>query len=192
MAFIALKCPGCGADIELDNTRDFGFCSYCGTKIVQEKQVIEHRGSVSLDRSSEIKNLLLRGREMLSAGRIADAEVYYNRVLDLDVVNYEARNALHQINSVVDANNVTIERLPSKLFFKGVKMHLKLNGEKIGVINEGESINLKLPVGKHYIEPHFTAYKKNAPFEVVINDHRTRAEITLVAGLRGSVDVIIK
>lgn len=41
MPFIALKCPSCGADINLDSSREFGFCSYCGMKIVQDKQVVQ-------------------------------------------------------------------------------------------------------------------------------------------------------
>lgn len=43
MGFIALKCPSCGADISLDESRDFGFCQYCGTKVMRDIQVIEHR-----------------------------------------------------------------------------------------------------------------------------------------------------
>lgn len=192
MALISLKCPSCGANIDFDNSRDFGFCSYCGTKIMIEKKIVEHRGSVGIDHSCEIKNLLLRGQEMYSAGRLADAEVYFNRVLDLDAVNKEARDALRCINKIVDSENVVIERLPSKYFFQGVKMHLKLNGEKIGFINEGGRISLKLPVGTHYIEPHFTFYKKNKPISVVVSDRHTRAFVTLVAGMGGSVDVTIK
>ena len=33
MSVKALKCPSCGADIELDDSREFGFCSYCGSRI---------------------------------------------------------------------------------------------------------------------------------------------------------------
>ena len=55
MGFIPMICPQCGAQIEIVDSRDFGFCSYCGTKIVRDKIVIEHRGSISLDHSAEIK-----------------------------------------------------------------------------------------------------------------------------------------
>jgi len=33
MTLRALKCPSCGADITLDDDREFGFCAYCGTQI---------------------------------------------------------------------------------------------------------------------------------------------------------------
>lgn len=34
---LQLKCPNCGADIALDDTREFGFCSYCGTKVLLDE-----------------------------------------------------------------------------------------------------------------------------------------------------------
>ena len=49
MGFIKLTCPNCGADIQLDETKEYGFCTYCGTKIMQDKLVIEHKGKISID-----------------------------------------------------------------------------------------------------------------------------------------------
>ena len=57
MGMVPLKCPGCGANIELDDSREFGFCNYCGTKVVQDKLVVEHRGSVTIDSSNRLANL---------------------------------------------------------------------------------------------------------------------------------------
>ena len=62
MGFIALKCPSCGSDITLDDSRTYGFCSYCGTKLVQDKQIIELRGSVGIDHSAQIQNYLILAR----------------------------------------------------------------------------------------------------------------------------------
>jgi len=42
MAIRALKCPSCGADITLDDSREFGFCSYCGTQIQIGDQINVH------------------------------------------------------------------------------------------------------------------------------------------------------
>jgi DNA-directed RNA polymerase subunit RPC12/RpoP len=49
MGFIALRCPSCGAEIELDESRDFAFCTYCGTKMVREKQTIEHNVNIRIN-----------------------------------------------------------------------------------------------------------------------------------------------
>jgi DNA-directed RNA polymerase subunit RPC12/RpoP len=32
--FISVKCPDCGAELSIDNSREFAFCSYCGAKII--------------------------------------------------------------------------------------------------------------------------------------------------------------
>lgn len=45
---VVLKCPSCSADLTLDDSREFGFCQYCGTKI-QLVQRMVHSGTVQLD-----------------------------------------------------------------------------------------------------------------------------------------------
>ncbi len=40
MPVIALKCPNCRGDLELDSTREFGFCQYCGTKIMIQEEMV--------------------------------------------------------------------------------------------------------------------------------------------------------
>lgn len=42
MALKALKCPSCGANISLDDNREFGFCLYCGSKIQVGEQINIH------------------------------------------------------------------------------------------------------------------------------------------------------
>ena len=39
----ALNCPSCGAQISLDDNRDFCFCQYCGTKILLDDYRSTHR-----------------------------------------------------------------------------------------------------------------------------------------------------
>lgn len=36
MPLIALKCPQCNADLEIDSEREFMYCEYCGTKVMRE------------------------------------------------------------------------------------------------------------------------------------------------------------
>ncbi len=42
MAIVALKCPHCGGDLQLDDSRQFGFCQYCGTKIMIQEQIVNN------------------------------------------------------------------------------------------------------------------------------------------------------
>ena len=39
----ACQCPSCGAQISLDDSREFGFCQYCGTKIMLDDFRSTHR-----------------------------------------------------------------------------------------------------------------------------------------------------
>ena len=39
MALVSLKCPNCAGDIDLDDSREFGFCMYCGSKVLVTKDV---------------------------------------------------------------------------------------------------------------------------------------------------------
>lgn len=39
MPLIDLKCPGCGAPIQMDSTKDFGFCMYCGNKMIIRDEI---------------------------------------------------------------------------------------------------------------------------------------------------------
>ncbi len=82
MGFITLKCPSCGAPLELDDSREFGFCQYCGTKIVQDKIVVEHRGTVSVDGIATLTNLMERATNYLKDGNYEESRNYFNRALD--------------------------------------------------------------------------------------------------------------
>jgi len=39
MALIETKCTNCGASINVDNGKEYGFCTYCGTKFIVEKTI---------------------------------------------------------------------------------------------------------------------------------------------------------
>ncbi len=70
MKFIQLKCRDCGADIQLDTTREFAFCSYCGCKYLlkdeTQKLQIEIKGKVDLARDEEINSLLFNAEKLFS------------------------------------------------------------------------------------------------------------------------------
>lgn len=80
MGFAALKCPECGADIDIDDSREYAFCSYCGTKLTREKMRIE----VSVKGIAGADSLLQRAFIFLEDGDFGSAAQYIERVLDLD------------------------------------------------------------------------------------------------------------
>ncbi|MBQ6543666.1 MAG: hypothetical protein IJL77_04685 [Clostridia bacterium] len=79
MGIVALKCPGCGANVEFDSSRDYGFCEYCGTKVMQEKVIIEHR----IDESDKYNNYIKLADGAYSSRNFAEAYNYYTRSLEI-------------------------------------------------------------------------------------------------------------
>ena len=90
MALKAVNCPNCGANIELDDSREFGFCLYCGTKVIQDKIVVEHQGSVKIDNSDYVQKFLQNARRALKKEDWEETEKYYNLVEQNDPTNIEA------------------------------------------------------------------------------------------------------
>ena len=90
MGFIKLSCPNCGAAIELSEDREFGFCTYCGTKVLQDKVVIEHRGKVSVSGVADVQALLDRAILFLEDNQFDKALEYCERILDIDPRNANA------------------------------------------------------------------------------------------------------
>lgn len=39
MALVPAKCTQCGANIEVDETKEAGICKYCGTAFITEKAI---------------------------------------------------------------------------------------------------------------------------------------------------------
>ncbi len=88
---IELKCPNCRADIELDDSREIGFCRYCGTKILIEPNKSKVDGIAGID------NLLLRAEQFYNENNFEKATEYYNKVLDVDINNSRAKQGLANI-----------------------------------------------------------------------------------------------
>ncbi|MBP3446483.1 MAG: hypothetical protein J6K64_04320 [Clostridia bacterium] len=189
MAFVSLNCPNCAASIELDNSREFGFCQYCGTKIVQDKIVVEHRGSVSIDRSNEIINLLRRAQEMFEKGLYKDSEIYFNRVLDIDTSNSVAREGLDLCHKALYEPNITITRLRSSTRNNFEPLGIYVNGTNVATLKPEQPKTLKLGVGTHYISAYFMNGTKNKPVPITINNVFQRMNITFRAKLFGKVDI---
>lgn len=93
---LQLKCPNCGADITLDGTREFGFCSYCGTKILLNEY------TKRVDGIPGVANLLLRAEDFFKKDNLEKAKEYYNRVLDIDIHNIDAILGLEMIKERED------------------------------------------------------------------------------------------
>lgn len=51
MEFVQMKCPNCGADLEVEDSIDSFYCKYCGTKILvegQSKHVVNAKAKIRM------------------------------------------------------------------------------------------------------------------------------------------------
>ena len=77
MAFYSTKCPACKKDIQVPDEVEVSICMYCGQKILLK--AIEQ-----VNVGPTLKNLLGLARTADISGNAAEAEIYYNRVLEID------------------------------------------------------------------------------------------------------------
>ena len=112
-----LQCDICGGSLIMDNSGDFAECESCGMKFKREtikKMIVELSGTVQVEGIANAENLLARAREFENSGALDKACEYYNRVLDLDLNNEEAKERyafytkVIKIGEIVNAKIVRI------------------------------------------------------------------------------------
>lgn len=150
MNFVAAGCPSCGARIQVDENSKTCFCQYCGSQIIVEEAIQLIRGTVQIDFKNQIDNFLIRANSFMEQERYADAEIYFNKVLDLDATNVEAKKGLAKAESIITSNNLLIERGKPRPAGEG-KTILYVDDQKYKV-NLDNSVGIILPIGKHKIE----------------------------------------
>lgn len=168
---VTLKCPTCNADLQVDESREFCFCEYCGTKVVNMEQKIS--GTVSIDNTAVIQNLMARAIRFEQEGKLGEAEEYYNRVLDIDATNVQAREGADRLGCIITEPNVFIECHSDLRDDKGILVKVNVAGKRT-VVRKGEKIPFTVPIGKHRID--FRASKAYHR-DVVITDKKTKINI---------------
>lgn len=176
MKVVALKCPNCNADIELDQDREFGFCNYCGTKIMIADAVQKVSGTVNINRSSEINNIIKRAKDYEERQMLDEAEKYYDRALDIDMDNQEAQEGLERVKTTILEPNVIIER-PELEGSYAEQIVVSEDGEEVCRLGLGERSFIECPVGRHV----FDIRTRNAAIKarITIKDRRDSAKISL-------------
>ncbi len=87
MAFVADKCPACGVEIQLDDTRETGFCQYCGTKILREEAMsIE----IVVGGSSTLETKLKNAEAYIKMREYKKAKATYDEITEEYVSDYRA------------------------------------------------------------------------------------------------------
>lgn len=86
MALVSAKCPNCGGDIQLDDSKETGFCLHCGGKINVQQSI----NTVKIDKSNDVDKLMKLAENAESSGNNEEAEEYANAILEIDSTNYKA------------------------------------------------------------------------------------------------------
>lgn len=190
MAFIPAKCTQCGANIEVDDSRDAGICKFCGTAFVTEKAINHYNiQNATINVSGfDINNLLIRARNFEKDGDSEKAIEYYNRILDIDA-NY------------IDAIQ-GIERL-TKFYIGSTQVSRKEICEIETLLNQMEKIKaiklvrdltgLGLAEAKAFVD-NFSSYNLNVPQQISVdvsqnqNDLKNNNGCYVATAVYGSYD----
>ena len=81
MALIALKCPHCNGDIQFDAERNFGFCNYCGSKIMRDDVLT---ANVNINNDQEVRSCIELAAEAFRRGDLDKCCEYVERARTLN------------------------------------------------------------------------------------------------------------
>lgn len=73
--FISIKCPECGAKLDVEEGRKEFFCTYCGTKIIMQNDneyIYRKIDEAKIKRAEADEKVELKKLELLEKQRIAD------------------------------------------------------------------------------------------------------------------------
>lgn len=82
MAIVSLKCPHCGGSLDLDDSREFGFCQYCGNKIMIQQEI--NNIIVQNGTDNQVARLVRLIDEHISFKRFGDAEELVSNLAAID------------------------------------------------------------------------------------------------------------
>lgn len=93
MPLVPAKCTQCGANIEVDETKEAGICQHCGTAFITEKAITNYNTYITNNNSfaganinivgGDIKNLLDIAKNSLNGGNGNEAFDYANKALEI-------------------------------------------------------------------------------------------------------------
>lgn len=100
MALVAAICTQCGANIEVDATREAGICQYCGTAFITEKAINNYQTTITNNNifygatinvpGPNLDNLYQLARRYRKNCNISEASKYYDMILTEEPSSWEA------------------------------------------------------------------------------------------------------
>ncbi len=146
-------------------------CQFCGCKysieeakkLIVEGPIDVSGSTVKIDNKGEIENLLIRAQQFFENKEYDTAELYYNRVLDMEATNPEALFGLEKTNKIITSPNLHISRGNPRGSGEG-KTDLIIDGKKQKNVDLDYPLDVKLSLGNHTVE-----FKRAAVRSEVVN-----------------------
>jgi len=93
MAYVTGRCPNCGGEVQLDGSKEKGFCLHCGSPIQVHEAVarfkVEHSGSVQLAGVATDQSLVEYGERLLDTNP-NEAQIKFEKALEINPNNWMA------------------------------------------------------------------------------------------------------
>lgn len=105
MPLVAAKCTQCGANIEVDDTKEAGICKYCGTAFITEKAINNYNTYITNNNNFAGANVVIQqvkdntqGLLRIARRELLDKHYYSNDLLDaLKNIIIQSENGEEQI-----------------------------------------------------------------------------------------------
>jgi len=96
MALVAAKCTECGAAIEVEDTKDAGICSFCGTAFITQKVINQHHTHVTKHITKTVfgiegksaEDFCEKAETFIKLDDWEKAKVAYEQATEIDPANY--------------------------------------------------------------------------------------------------------
>lgn len=121
MGIVALKCPSCGADVSIDSKSDFGICEFCGTKVMQEKIIVEHR----VNETDKYNNCVELANRAYQGRNYEEAYSYYKKALEIKQDDY-----MLFFRKSICAGNLSEKNERTNEVISGIESAYSLGGEE--------------------------------------------------------------
>ena len=141
MALVQAKCTNCGANIEVDQTKEAGICPYCNTAYITQKAIINYNSTIINNYSinadtvnitgPNFDNLMKSAMSAFDGGNFSAAEEKFSRALEITPDSVEAISSLKGIYAKFMVNRDTGK---TKIVFDNYPIY-KLQRNKDKLIN---------------------------------------------------------
>lgn len=162
----AMVCPQCSANLNLDDSREFGFCTYCGAKIqINETVIHKHSGEINLSGIATANSIAQKGFMDLSQGDLEKASKIFEKAQEIEPTNTYVLLGL--ACSTLDPNRFFINQLIAK--------HATISEEEKAIINTGNA--------KFFLKV-FLYYDLPSRFNYIIENHQVSVDLDLLTDCR--------